>query len=102
VRNRLRKDGKRTAQPVGGYKRSRVEGLEKTLRFWIEEQADLTLAQLCERLADLGVQIKTSALWHQLDKWGLSFKKNAARQRARTHARAAGSKAMAARSARME
>jgi transposase len=51
----------------------------------------LTLAQLCERLADQGIQIKTAALWHQLNKWGLSFKKNPARQRARSSRRASGS-----------
>lgn len=28
-----------------------------------------------ERLAGQGIQIKAAALWHQLDKWGLSFKK---------------------------
>jgi transposase len=41
------------------------------------------LAQLCQRVAEQGIQIKVAALWHQLDKWKLSFKKNAARQRAR-------------------
>jgi hypothetical protein len=45
------------------------------LRCWIEEQADLTLSEMCARLSGLGVQIKAAALWHQLDKWGLSFKK---------------------------
>jgi transposase len=30
---------------------------------------------MCARLAELGVQIKVSALWHQLNKWGLIFKK---------------------------
>ncbi|MCL2523640.1 MAG: IS630 transposase-related protein [Betaproteobacteria bacterium] len=83
VRDRLHKQGQRTALPVGGYRRSRIEHLEQTLRSWIEEQADLTLAEMCDRLAGMGVEIKIPALWHQLDKWGLSLKKNAARQRAR-------------------
>jgi transposase len=69
--------------------------MEQTLRSWIKEQADLTLAQLCERLAEQGIQIKAPALWHQLNKWGLSFKKNAARQRARASRRTAGSASMA-------
>lgn len=30
---------------------------------------------MCERLAVQGIQIKAPALWHQLDKWGLSFLK---------------------------
>jgi transposase len=57
--------------------------LEATVRGWLKAQPDLTLAQLCERLAERGIQIKVPALWHQLNKWNLSFKKNPARQRAR-------------------
>lgn len=75
VKNRLQKEGKRTPLPVGGYRRSRVAHLEPTLRSWLKEQADLTLVEMCERLAKQGVQIKSPALWHQLNKWGLSFKK---------------------------
>ncbi len=90
VRDRFRSGGERGPLPVGGYRRSRVANLEPTLRGWIKEQADLTLAEMCERLADQGIQIKVPALWHQLDNWGLSFKKNPARQRARTRRRAAG------------
>jgi transposase len=90
VRDRFLSDGERGPLPVGGYRRSRVADLEPTLRGWIKEQADLTLAEMCERLADQGIQIKVPALWHQLDNWGLSFKKNPARQRARTRGRAAG------------
>ena len=35
------------------------------------------------------VEIKSPALWHQLNRWGLSLKKNPARQRARTAGRTA-------------
>ena len=35
----------------------------------------MSLAQLCQRVARRGIQIKVAALWHQLDKWKLSFKK---------------------------
>jgi len=90
VRARLRNEGKRTALRVGGYRRSRVEGEEGRLRGWIQEQPDLTLAEMCARLSGLGIEIKVSALWHQLNKWGLSFKKNAARQRARARGGAPG------------
>ncbi|MCL2876636.1 MAG: IS630 transposase-related protein [Betaproteobacteria bacterium] len=89
VRDRLCRHGKRTALQVGGYRRSRVEHLEQTIRSWIQEQADLTLAEMCGRLAGLGVEIKAPALWHQLNKWGLSFKKNASRQQARARKSAA-------------
>jgi len=89
VRDRLLKDGKRTALQVGGYRRSRIEHLQLTLSSWIQEQSDLTLEEICARLSELGIKIQVTAVWHQLDKWGLSFKKNPARQRARTRRRAA-------------
>ena len=51
--------------------------------------AELT-HELCERLRlKHGISIKGPALWHQLDKWKLTFKKNPARQRARAQRRAA-------------
>jgi transposase len=90
VRDRFRDAGERSSHQIGGHRRSRVAHLEMTIRSWIKEQPDLTLAQLCERVAHQGVQIKPPALWHQLDKWKLSFKKNASRQRARARGRTAG------------
>ena len=68
----------------GGYRRSRLQEHDQTLRAWIREKKDLTLAQLQERLArDLGIKLGTTALWHRLERLGLSYKKNAARRRAR-------------------
>jgi transposase len=90
VRKRYQEEGQRVPWRRGGYRRSRVADWETTLRGWIKEQADLTLAQMCERLAGLGVSIKPSALWHPLNKWGLSFKKNTTRQRTGTRGRATG------------
>lgn len=83
VKDRLEFDGQRTANRVGGYRVSRVAGLEDAIRLWIKTQPDLTLALMCERLEkDHGVSIKPPALWHQLNKWGLSYKKNSIRRRA--------------------
>lgn len=90
VRRRWLEQGSRSSLPMGGHRRSRIAHLEETIRGWIKEQPDLTLSELCERLQGEGVAIKAPALWHQLDKWGLSFKKNAARQRAASRGRAAG------------
>jgi transposase len=70
--------------------------MEPVLRAWIEQEPGLSLAELCERLVAQGVSIKIGALWHQLNKWNLTFKKNAARQRARTRGRAAGAQSVAA------
>ena len=90
VRDRLEVEGQRCSLPMGGHRQSRIAHLETQLRSWIKVEADLTLAQLCERLAQRGIAIKSPALWHQLDKWNLSFKKNPARQRARARRRATG------------
>ena len=73
VRRRFHDHGERCSHPMGGHRRSRVAHLEMSIRAWITAEPDLTLAQLCERLARQNVQIKAAALWHQLDKWGLSF-----------------------------
>ena len=90
VRDRLRETGERGSYPIGGYRRSRLAGLEAVLRTWIEVQPDLTLAEMQRRLREQGVSIKVGALWHQLNQWNLSFKKNPARQRARARGRASG------------
>lgn len=72
------------AKRRGGYKRSRLEGHDDQLREWIDKQPDLTLEELQARCAgQLQVKIGINALWQRLDKLGLSFKKNAARQRAK-------------------
>jgi transposase len=90
VRDREQNSGNRTSFQIGGHRRSRVADMEPVLRGWIEAEPDLALAELCERLARQGVLIKPGALWHQLNKWNLTFKKNPARQRARTRGRTAG------------
>lgn len=67
----------------GGYRRSRLEAHDDTLRSWVEDEPDLTLEELRQRCLDeLSVKIGTTALWQRLDHIGLSFKKNATRRRA--------------------
>jgi transposase len=90
VRDREQQTGDRGSLPIGGYRRSRLQGSEQQLRSWIAAQPDLTLAELQQRLDEHGVSIKIGALWHQLNKWNLTFKKNSARQRAGTRGRATG------------
>lgn len=97
---RYRESGEVVARQRGGYRVSRVASMEKTLRSWIKAEVDLTLAEMCERLAAHGVEIKVPALWHQLDKWNLSLKKNPARQRARTRGREGRADRMERKSAR--
>lgn len=90
VRRQQEKAHRRTPLPIGGHRKSRLAAWEETIRGWLKEQADLTLAQMCERLAEQGVFIKVPALWHQLNKWGLTLKKNTTRQRAVARRRAGG------------
>jgi transposase len=96
VRGREQKTGQRTSLQIGGHRRSRVAAMESVLRAWIEAEPGLSLAELCERLGQQGIAIKIGALWHQLNNWNLTFKKNSARQRARTRGRAEGTPSMAA------
>ena len=98
VRDRQQETGVRSSFPIGGHRRSRLEDAEPVLRRWIAVEPGLTLEELRERLALQGIATKIGALWQQLNKWNLTFKKNAARQRARTRGRA-GSTARVERSA---
>jgi transposase len=94
VRDRAQKLGKRTSFQIGGHRRSRVAEMESVLRAWIAAEPDLALSELSARLAKQDVLIKPGALWHQLNKWNLTFKKNPARQRARARGRAASTASM--------
>jgi transposase len=92
--DREHESGVRSSFQIGGHRRSRVEEAEPTLRRWIAAEPGLTLEELRARLADQGIAIKIGALWHQLNKWNLTFKKNTARQRARARGRAGGAARM--------
>jgi transposase len=94
VRDRFVLEGERGIRQLGGYRRSVIEGMESTLRAWLKAEPDLTLQEICDRLATHGRLLKVAALWHQLNKWGLSLKKNPARQRARAARRKASPRAM--------
>jgi transposase len=96
VRGRAKETGERGSRAIGGYRRSRLADKEQQLRAWIAEQPELTLAELQQRLEQQGVTIKIGALWHQLNKWNLTFKKNAARHRTRARGRTAGALGMEA------
>ena len=90
VRDRVQKTGERSSFQIGGHRRSRLAESEPVLRAWIVAEPDLTLVELQQRLAQQGISTKVGALWHQLNKWTLTFKKNSARQRARARGRAGG------------
>jgi transposase len=83
VWQRLQETGQRGSLRIGGYRRSRLADHDHRLRAWIQKEPDLTLAELCERLQTLDVNIKVPALWHRLNQLGLMYKKNLTRRRAR-------------------
>jgi transposase len=82
--SRYQETGSVAASQRGGYRRSRLEGHDATIRAWIAKESDLTLAELQERIRErLKISLGTTALWHRLDRLGLSYKKNPKRLRAR-------------------
>ncbi|MDR2614063.1 MAG: helix-turn-helix domain-containing protein [Candidatus Accumulibacter sp.] len=81
VWHRYEQEGNRQSLRQGGYRVSRIAHLEGTIRGWLAEKGGLTLVEIRKRLSDLGITIREPAIWTQLDKWGLSYKKNAARRR---------------------
>jgi transposase len=95
VRDRLQETGQRGSFQIGGHRRSRLADMESTLRGWIAAEPGLTLSELTERLKQQGVTIKIGALWHQLNRWNLTFKKNSARQRTRAAGRTGGAPTLA-------
>jgi transposase len=80
---RYRETGGTAAGKMGGHRVSKLAPHDATLREWIGRKPDLTLAELRQRCREeLGISLGTTALWHRLERLGLSYKKNAARRRA--------------------
>lgn len=81
---RARATGSPAAKQVGGYRPRKLAGERAWLLARLEERPDLTLAELQRELAGREIEVGISAIWSFLDREGLSFKKNPARQRARS------------------
>ena len=68
----------------GGYRRSRLDPYREEIKRWIEQDNDMTLETLQERLSErYKVNLSVSTLGYHLERMNLSYKKNATRQRAR-------------------
>lgn len=81
VRDRWLKQGRACSLPVGGYRRSRLAGMDVLLRAWIEAEPDLTLPRIRARLVEeKGIHITVPGLWHWLNKWNLWPKRKHARK----------------------
>jgi transposase len=87
VKKRFLEKQERGALRVGGYRRSRLAGMESKLRGWITTVPTLTLAQMQDLLGKAGLSVTIGALWHQLNKWGLTYSVNARRRAERARGR---------------
>jgi transposase len=81
--DQLRRSGSIAPKPQGGDNRShRIEAHAEEILALIETPPDITLAELAEHLEEMhGVVVAQSTIWRLLDRRGLTFKKNRARQR---------------------
>lgn len=77
-------EGRVKSRPHGGGRRSPLTPHADWLTERVEEQPDLTLHELCIELLARGVKTSKSAVSRLLLKIGFAYKKNRARQRART------------------
>jgi len=76
---RQRDVGSPAARPVGGRKPYAVDGERDWVLARIAAQPDLTLRALVVELADRGLVVSYYALWHFLQREGITFKKKPAR-----------------------
>ena len=72
-------------KPQGGDNRShRIEAYAEEILALIDKAPDITLAEIVAHLEERhSLKVAQSTVWRLLDRRGLTFKKNRARQRAR-------------------
>ena len=81
---RARATGSAAAKAMGGKRPYLLEGEQSFLLGRLAEKTDLTLHALLSELRERGVAVSCDTLWRFLRREGVSFKKNALRQRARS------------------
>ena len=80
---RFRVNGTAAASPMGGKRPFALADERDWLLARVAAKPDITLRALVAELAERGVKVSLYAVWHFLDREGISFKKKPARQRAR-------------------
>src|SRR5215472_11418551 len=70
---RWRREGSSEAKSQKGRSRSPLAGHAAFLLALVDEQADLTLEEIRERLAQRGVPVAVSSIWRFFDRHGISF-----------------------------
>ena len=94
--SRAASTGSPAAQPMGGKKPFALAGEAEWVRARLAEQPDITGRELLAELHARNVEVSYYGVWHFLDHAGLSFKKQSARQRARSSRRRPPTQAVAA------
>jgi len=97
-----RSTGATRAKPQGGDQRSyRIEAFRDVILAKVKAQVDITLVELAELLrTEHGAAFAPSTIWRFLDRHGITFKKNRARQRAAATRHRGPARGMVRRSAR--
>ena len=82
---RFKRTGSVAAEAIGGDRHShRIEAHAAKVLGWIEDQRDLTLVEIADRLAEDGHVFAPSTIWRLLDRHGVTFKKRPPTQASRT------------------
>jgi transposase len=81
---RWRATGNAAAKQMGGWRQLRLKPEREWLLARIAEKPDLTLRAVVAELAERGTPASYGAVWRFFKHEGITFKKNAARQRARS------------------
>jgi transposase len=79
---RLERTGSVAAGRMGGYRPYALAGERVFVLGRLAEKPDLTVSALTAELAERGVTVSRTAVWHFIQHEGLSFKKKPARRRA--------------------
>jgi transposase len=82
--DRWRRTGHVRPRPQGGDKRSQpIEAHATEIMALVGERPDISLAEIAVYLDEMhGLRVALSTVWRLLDRHGMTFKKNRARQRA--------------------
>ena len=96
---RDRETGSAAALPMGGKRPFALAEQREWLQARVAAKPDITLRALLAALGDRGIAVSYYAVWHMLDRAGLSCKKKPARQRTGSTGRRAPTRAVAAISA---
>ncbi len=81
---RWRRTGSVAAKRMGGYKRSPLDAHAAALLGLIAARPDLTIEEIRAELRGRGIHTGRGSVWRFFGRHGISFKKNRARQRAKS------------------